>query len=369
MQINALADEYKIVAAGLSSDSNKYEFVQLENSVSGKRNINFHHNYPILIKKALSFFIKVYLKLVSTKTISYSEFEFNQLKNISADLIIFHHLHDAALAAELAKYNKVKLIFNAHEYYPLEFDDNRDWMNQNHKLLVNTLKKYSNKIDLCFCVGQIIAQKYYDNFKLNCVVINNSKPLKNLNPVQVNSNKVKLVHHGAALRSRKIELMIDVMNYLSNDYSLDIILVGSDINYLNDIKQLAEKKSNINIVDAVPTEVIPEFLNNYDIGIYILPPTNFNNEFALPNKFFEFIQARLALAISPSPEMKSILSKFDLGVVADDFSAKSLADKIKQITPEQIMYYKNQSHKYAQELSIENNYTLIQQAVAKLVKQ
>jgi hypothetical protein len=86
-----------------------------------------------------------------------------------------------------------------------------------------------------------------------------------------------------------------------------------------------------------------------------LAPTNFNNKYALPNKLFEFVQGRLAICIAPSPEMERIVKEFDLGVVAQDFSAESMAMAIKSLTKEKIAHFKAQSDKSARELSAEKN--------------
>ena len=72
-------------------------------------------------------------------------------------------------------------------------------------------------------------------------------------------------------------------------------------------------------------EQLVAFSAGYDVGLFLLPPTNFNYRMALPNKFFEFMQARLAIAIGPSPEMARIVRQFDCGLVADSFDPKELA--------------------------------------------
>ena len=90
---------------------------------------------------------------------------------------------------------------------------------------------------------------------------------------------------------------------------------------------------------------------------------------SLPNKFFEYIQGRLAIAIGPSPEMKHFVEKYELGVVSEDFNPKSLANAINKLTPEKINYYKSQSHTFAQELSAEKNKELVLKNVKQLLEE
>jgi glycosyltransferase involved in cell wall biosynthesis len=125
--------------------------------------------------------------------------------------------------------------------------------------------------------------------------------------------------------------------------------------YIESLKKMAASFDNIKFLPPVGTNEIAAFTNQFDVGIYSLPPTNFNNKYALPNKFFEFIQARLAVVIAPSPEMARIVREFDLGLVAEDFSPESMAAAIKTLTPEKIDHFKAQANKHAYELSAEKN--------------
>ena len=100
---------------------------------------------------------------------------------------------------------------------------------------------------------------------------------------------------------------------------------------------------------------LPHTLNAYDIGFYILKPISFNTLHALPNKFFEFVQARLMVAIGPSPEMAAYVERYGLGVVAKDFTPESMAAALSDLTQERIMEYKMNAHKCAWELSSEPN--------------
>jgi len=75
---------------------------------------------------------------------------------------------------------------------------------------------------------------------------------------------------------------------------------------------------------------------------------NFN--YALPNKFFEFIQARLALVISPNLAMAQIVQQYGCGVVSADYSPHRMAAAINALDVSAIDACKQASHNAAQEL-------------------
>jgi hypothetical protein len=122
-------------------------------------------------------------------------------------------------------------------------------------------------------------------------------------------------------------------------------------------------------VPPVKSSEVVTFIHPYDMGIFLLPPINFNYANTLPNKLFDFIQARLAIGIGPTPEMASLVSKYVLGVVADDFSAQSLAKKINALTAEEITIFKNNANKAAYELSAEKNKIILNDLVSNLLKE
>ena len=138
-------------------------------------------------------------------------------------------------------------------------------------------------------------------------------------------------------------------------------------NYYDYLVERASKYKNISFEEAVEVDKISGYINQFDIGLYILENSCFNHEYSLPNKLFEFIQARLCLAISPNIEMKNIVDKYQLGLVSEDFTARSMANKIVSLTPDKIMYYKQQSHKFAYELSSDKTEKLILEEVNKLL--
>jgi hypothetical protein len=108
--------------------------------------------------------------------------------------------------------------------------------------------------------------------------------------------------------------MIKMMRYLDPEkYELTFMLVPLDQVYYDYLVKIFRKFKHIHFIDTVTFSEIPQTLNEYDLGIFLLEPKNFN--YGLPNKLFEFIQVRLAITIGHSIEMAKIIKLYDLGVV------------------------------------------------------
>jgi glycosyltransferase involved in cell wall biosynthesis len=290
-----------------------------------------------------------------------------QLKELESDLFIANDIDVLPLCLELGKSNAAKIIFDAHEFSPLEHNDSFLWRLLFKKYKTNLIQKYASKANLMLTVCDGIAEKYTADFGLHPLVITNASDYVEISIKQATADKIRLIHHGIAMPTRKIENMIEMMDFVDDRFELDLMLVHSKSNYYNKLNTLAKNRKNVNFISPVASDDIIKFTSNYDLGIYILEPTNLNNHFALPNKLFEFIQARLAIAIGPSPEMAKIVKENDLGIVAVDFNPKTMADALNLLTQNDINQFKENSANAAKRLNSEVNMQLLKKEIDKLL--
>ena len=103
------------------------------------------------------------------------------------------------------------------------------------------------------------------------------------------------------------------------------------------------------------------------MGLFLIPPVNFSYQMTLPNKFFEFIMAGLAVAIGPSPAMASIVEQYGLGVVADSFEPEDLARRLNALSADDIDAMKHRSLAVARELNAENEMRQLLDIYARLL--
>lgn len=281
------------------------------------------------------------------------------------DLVIANDNATLPLALKLAKGNPV--LADAHEYSPREFDDKLLWRLLFRRYQDYLCQTYLPRAAAMSTVCQGIADAYRDTYGVAPIVIMNAPAYQLLEPSSVETGKVRMIHHGAAIRSRHLEVLIDVMAHLDTRFVLDLMLVASDPAYLRDLKARAAGDARIRFVEPVRMEDICLHINQYDVGIHLLPPVNFNHEHALPNKLFEFIQARLAVAIGPSPEMARIVLENKLGVVANSFDTADLASELNRLSSDELMLYKQASHKASHKLSYEHGAKMLLEQIEGLL--
>ncbi len=288
-----------------------------------------------------------------------------ELKNEHFDLIVANDVETLPLAFRLKKSDS-KLIFDAHEYSPRQFEDRLWWRILFQPLNVFLCTKYIPQTDGMITVSKSLADEYEKHFGKKPIVITNAANYSDLKPVKTTPGTIKLVHQGSVGRSRKIELIIGMMEFLPQHFTLDLMLVsfaGSNTEYMNELRALAANDSRVRFIDPVPMDQVIPALQKFDIGIILAPPLNFNYIYGLPNKLYDYVQARIGVLTSPTIEIARVVEEHRLGIGGDDFTSEGMARKFATHTEEHVHQFKLQSHAVAHELSAEKNEMIFDQLV------
>lgn len=276
------------------------------------------------------------------------------LSSSQADIIICQSLD--LLPYVFQDLPKAKVIFDAREYYPSQGEDSWKWRFLFQKLYIYLCQTYLPACDAVLTVCKPITDLYKAYFNVECTILPSMSMYHDLKPSPVSSNEIRLIHHGSCAPSRKLEKMIDLISFLEPRFSLTFMLINDDLVYLQELQKYVKDKyleNRINFRQQVDFKQIIPILNEYDIGLCCYPSLNANIQLCLPNKFFEYIQARLMSIISPSPAMADYVNNYDLGYVAPSFEIASLAPQINALTSAEIMHYKKNAAKAAAVLSAE----------------
>lgn len=273
------------------------------------------------------------------------------LKHGNYDFIYFADIEFLPIIAKNKK--KEKIIFDAREYYPLQFENNFNFRIFEKNEYTNILTKYLSYCDIVYTVSKGLSDAYNRNFKKNMKIIYSCPYFHQVEVKKINNNRIKLLYHGMANRNRKIESYFQLLKLLKFDSELNLYLVG-DIDYINELKILSFGNKNINFHEPVSLDSIVAMASDYDIGLCYFEPTTFNLKHCLPNKFFEYIQARIIVASGPSPDIVRIINEYKCGIISNEFTIQSLADSINSLSIHDINLLKNNTVKAAAEVCFEN---------------
>ncbi|MBB3021960.1 hypothetical protein [Helcobacillus massiliensis] len=273
------------------------------------------------------------------------------LKNRRFDAVVANEARILALAAAVA--HGAPIWADMHEWAPEERTHITSWRLLVAPLMDHLCRKHLPQCAEVTAVGGRIAELYEARYGVPTQLMRNSSPWQDLTPSPVDGDNVRLVHSGAAVKGRNLELMIDAVLSLPERFTLDLFLVpGNDGGaYMRTLRERAGSSSRIRFHDPVVPADLPATLNGYDMGVFWIEPFNTNARLTLPNKFFDFVQGRLAVAIGPSEEMEPLVRSHGLGPVAAGFTVEQCADSLRTVTREQLQEWKQASHRASKELS------------------
>lgn len=237
-----------------------------------------------------------------------------------------------------------------HEYAPRQREELLRWRLFVAPFLRWILRTYVTNAASTSTVSAGLARAYRSEFGVSPTVVTNATPYREAEPTPV-GDPIRLVHSGAALPNRALELMIDAVETSTTSVTLDLYLTPNDPTYLEALRQRCARSTRSRLHDPVPYADLVDTLAHHDVGVFVLPPTTFNHRWALPNKLFDYVQARLGIIVGPSPEMSSIVDERGLGVVCGDFTAESLRRALDGLTPVRVVEMKAAAHRAAAPLS------------------
>lgn len=242
------------------------------------------------------------------------------------------------------------IILDAHEFTPNELSDRIIW-----RLFLSPYKLWCSQFSRLarrrFCVESNLCAMWHSFSGVSFDILPNSsyyvKPISF--PSRPTFSPLRVLHHGVAHPSRKIENMIQSIGLSGDSYQGTFFLTGQSRSYIDYLSSCASH-CFCEVLDPVPQSQLIELGSQYDVAILSIYPSNINYKYCLPNKLYQFIQSRLPIICGPTPSIASIVTDYQIGIVSSDFSAKSLSEALCSLTPSLIRQMRQNLDKAAKEL-------------------
>lgn len=236
---------------------------------------------------------------------------------------------DTLLAGRLcASLRACPLVYDAHEIYPEQFADGvksplwKRFFTELEGALVRTTQA---RMTVCDALGRHFVETYgCDPF----VTVRNCPSLERLPsqvPRRADDETPVVLYHGNLFAHRGLDEMIHAAKFLRSKAELWIRGPGGHRAELVRLVDRLGVDDKVFFVPAVPVaEMIPR-ATTATIGISPFLSVCLNTEYALPNKFFEYMMAGLAVASVDLIEMRSLTQSLQNGVLFDAARPEAIA--------------------------------------------
>lgn len=189
------------------------------------------------------------------------------------------------------------------------------------------------KLEMAMTVSGSIASAYEEKYGTIFRVVRNvselREPVKDEDFHDRYPARYKLIYQGALNLGRGIEQMITAMQYLDNT----TLFVVGDGDIREELHLLAARlKLNDKVV--FPGRIQPAQLHRLtcqcDAGLSLEADMGLSYRYALPNKIFDYIQARIPVICSDLPEMSHLVNSYQAGFVCAYREPEKLAARIRE---------------------------------------
>jgi glycosyltransferase involved in cell wall biosynthesis len=275
-----------------------------------------------------------------------------------ADALFANDLDTLWANYRAAKIKNIPLIYDSHEIFCEVPELQKTPMKK--RIWERLEKRLVPKLKHCITVNQSIADYFHKKYgAVFSVVRNIPEPHQNFIPgsrkeLGIPENEKIILLQGAGINiDRGAEELVQAMAHLNAH--LFIIGGGDVFPKLKGLIRQLNLGQKITIKDKISKAELMHYTYNADIGISIDKDTNLNYHFSLPNKIFDYIQAGLPILASNLPEIKNIISRYNIGCIIENHEPEHVAAKLNfMLNSPEYPVWKENTRKAAAENSWEN---------------
>lgn len=253
------------------------------------------------------------------------------------DLIVANDLDTLPACHIAAVIRRKPLIYDSHEY----FTEVAELVNRPRvkKIWTRIEKRILPRLKQTSTVCNSIAMAYKSLYGIEMKVIRNvpfrrtkteAMPLPTHIESLLPQKHPLILYQGALNVGRGIEHVIAAMPFVKQ--AVFCIAGKGDIeeSLINQVNAL-NLSERVVFVGRIPAEELHHLTSRAAIGIVLQEDMGLSYRYVLPNRLFDFIQARIPVLVSNLPEMRHIVDKYRIGLIAESHEPMYLAQKIEEM--------------------------------------
>jgi glycosyltransferase involved in cell wall biosynthesis len=259
---------------------------------------------------------------------------------------------DTLLIGYIFKRNhRLPVIFDAHEIYPEQFSEelrSNVWHNFYTNFEHRLIRLGDGRMTVCDSLGQYFSERHDAK---GFVTVLNVPSLAHLPPADIllrRRVRRKILYHGGYSAYRGIEEIIRAARWIDN---ADFVFrgVGEHGSKLEELCDAEGMENRITFAAPVPVADMIPAASDSDIGLNPFIPVCKNTEYALPNKFFEYMMAGLACASSDLVELRHLSRELGVGIIFPSLEPRDIANCLNELLaqPDCIDEYRHNAYEAA----------------------
>jgi glycosyltransferase involved in cell wall biosynthesis len=359
-----LGHEVKLIGYPTSTkyeNSRNWKYIEFASSLLPLRKVSIWHLMSILLSRkiiAAKKMLDVIVPININQTIA----------NIEADCLIAMDYKILPAVAARAKQTNATLIYEAREYYQGQYANNFVWRLIFPRLVRTIEGQNISDCDVIFTVSNGIADLLQESYALK------DKPIVVLGfaetSIQIDSSltrPIRVIFHGNIDKRRDLKYFIKAMHPFVDLIRLDIRGNGSK-RIMRSIRRAAKRKhvlDHLAFLEPVRYQNLLVETSNYHFGLIPWRNEIPQVQFAMPNKFFEYLCAGIPIICSDNSEISETVLKYDLGLTFKHNNPSELRQKISLLTDVEYQKLRSSVSSYVKTYGINLQKQIVKEAFTK----
>ena len=288
------------------------------------------------------------------------------------DLLIVEDITLLPFACDYKRhFPSCQILIDLREFYPLEYENDCQWLLGLGRLFKHLCETYLPYVDLALSVSEGLCERYRYDYGIECEVFYSLPPYYPLSPHFTPKTNIKILYHGFISPDRSSFELLDLgrkLLELGNTYKLFVMALSNQKGFLESFCDQAQEIPTLEVLPPIKMQDIIPFSASFDIGLIPFKPTTFNLSHCMPNKFFEYLQARLCIVSTPLEDISKFLKQYSFGVCSNGSEVDCIFQTLSNLSPSLIDTFKMHAHQNALQWSMLSNQDRILHIIQNLLK-
>ncbi len=232
----------------------------------------------------------------------------------------------------VSRLKQVRRVYDAHELFTglKEVVTRPSVYNTWMRIEKKTVPRFPHGYTVCESIAEELKRRYGVQYE----TIRNVPMWQPVNPV-LQTEKI-VVYSGAVNEARAFESLIPALK----EIDAKLLICGTG-NFMVQLKkliadhQVAEK---IELKGMLQPDALWQVLHSAKIGVALAENNGLNQYYALPNKFFDYIQAGLPQVTMNFPEYRKINEVYRVAILIDEPDPSKIAEAVNKLLNDDVLY-------------------------------